>query len=84
MLFDPPLELKAVFWVKKGSTAGTDVRTVTVKTLRELEEMNASAVPEITPAVLAEKDEGFWRWAVPLPVQIALHALEVTGHMREV
>ena len=83
MVFDPPLELQAVFWVKKGDTAGTEVRTVTITRMRDLEELNASAIPEITPDVLSRAHEGFWRWAVSLPVQLALHCLEVTGHLKE-
>lgn len=81
MVFDPPLELQAVFWVRDGDTAKTQNRTVTIRSMRELEELNASAVPEITPEVLARAKEGFWRWAVPLPVQLSLHCLEVTGHL---
>ena len=83
MVFDPPLELRAVYWVKMGDTAGTEVRTVTIRTVSELEELNSSALSEINEGVLSKMDYGFWRWAVPLPVQLALHCMEVTGHLKE-
>lgn len=81
-VFDPPLELQALFWVRKGDSAETEVRVVTVHTLAELEEHNSRISPELTPEMLKKADSGFWRWAISLPTQLALHSLEVTGHLR--
>jgi len=81
MRFEPPLELRATYWVRKGDTAGLEQRTVTVRTLKELEDINASRVAELTPEVLKDRDEGFWRWTVSLSVQLALQHMEATGHL---
>ena len=80
-VFDPPLELLALYWVKKGDVAGTERRIVVVHTIAELEDYNSQIMPELTPKLLEVADSGFWRWAVALPTQLALHCLEVTGHL---
>ena len=81
-VFDPPLELQALYWVRKGDSAETEVRVVTVRTVSELEDYNSKQAPELTPVMLEKAGSGFWRWAVSLPTQLALHSLEVTGHLR--
>lgn len=81
--FDPPLELQAKYWKQDPKTGiiDTEVRIVTIHKMSELESINAGIIPELTPEVAKEKGEGFWRWAIPLQLQLALHVLEVTGHL---
>ncbi|MCK5641035.1 MAG: hypothetical protein KAJ19_09570 [Gammaproteobacteria bacterium] len=81
-VFDPPLELQALYWVRKGDAAGTEMRVLTIHTVAELEEYNSKIMPELTPEKVKSADSGFYRWAVSLPVQLALHCLEVGGHLK--